>query len=109
MKEGNITFTVEAITQLTDRLIIGGRCGDIPFKVGTTFEVIYRYPPARTLEDYGKFREHIDERPIALHVETIHSYGHFLNELPPGMTAEITLVGRGGDLLQQGDVLGKIR
>ncbi|MBI1924413.1 hypothetical protein HYR99_09195 [Candidatus Poribacteria bacterium] len=101
-----IVFTVEIIQRPPDRLLVGGRCCEGVIVRGDTFEAVYRYLPAKTLEDYGKPRERIEERPVSLRVEAIWAYRQWLNKLYPGMTARLELAGVGGELLREGDVLG---
>lgn len=106
MSSRNIEFIVGKVDRSKSQMRVGGRCGDLPIKVGDVFNIVYHYPPRKTLEDYGRHLDRIDERPTLLRVEKIRSYEHLWNELYPGMTGELELYGK-DEQLQKGDILGK--
>jgi hypothetical protein len=98
-------FTVEIVTKHPNEVVVAGRCGNSPIRVGDVFTKIYAYTPILTMENYGRPRERINEESVQLKIDRIFTYGHFLDEIHPGLTAELFLVGEGDELLQVGKVL----
>lgn len=105
MKHKRIEFGIETATLQDKLIIVAGRCYQGPISIGDSFDLIYTVEPVLTPSGYGPSTRG-PEREVALRVETLWAYGHFLEELDTGLTAELTLSGRGGELLRPGAVLG---
>ena len=105
-KARDIEFTVSQLNRANNQLLVVGRCCSNIIKVGDVFNSVYRYTPAKSPEDYARPGEREGERQIALQIEKIYSYQRYWEELHPGLTAELTLFGEGGELVREGDMLG---
>jgi hypothetical protein len=76
--------------------VAGGRCWKGPVPLGTVFTSI------GTLRSDGTW---VTTSSCELAVEAISSYGHAIDELDEGMTAQIVLVGRADRPLAARDLL----
>lgn len=76
-----LSFSVDGVLEEPTRLFIGGRnCGDL-LRVGDQFTSARRDPDRSSDAD----------RPISLRLRSILVYGKFMNQIDPGLTAELEL------------------
>ena len=92
------------VTHSDQGVVIRGRNHEGAIQLGAMFT------RARTLEFRGPLTGELvrvwsNERKVCLRVERITAYGHDLQELSPGMTAQLELTGSGGTSLSKNDVL----
>jgi hypothetical protein len=90
-----------------ERFHVIGRNGDEDIKIGDTFDAMYRYRRARTIDDYGSDPIREVERPVKLRVTGIRALHRDLQRLGIGMTAALAVEGEGIDDIAPGWVLGR--
>jgi hypothetical protein len=80
--------------------------GDEPIKIGSQFLKIYKVTPKMNSEGDYELAKREFIQSIKLVVHEIKAYGHSLDELDSGMSAELSLVGEEGIILLEGNILG---
>jgi hypothetical protein len=100
-------FIISAIVHGEGGLLrVVGRCGSEPIHLGSRYHALYRHRTT-TLQDLAKPAEREDETTVELTVKQIQAYGRELDELGPGMTGSIGLVGTGSERVESGWILGQ--
>jgi len=92
-----------------DTAIVGGRVTVGPIHPGDIFSAAYRLGPPKLKDDGATYRPRRWERPIALTVARIDSYGHSADQLEEGLSGRLELQGEGVDKLMENDILGLIQ
>jgi hypothetical protein len=100
-----IEFGIDEVAG-SGRVFVKGRCFEGPISRGDVFEVAFRYSPAKTLEDYGRPSERVEERRVSLLVLSIKTYHREIDGIGRGMTAQLELLDDEGTSLASGEVLG---
>ncbi len=104
-----IYFIVESVEKVADRLVALGRCGDMPLRIGDTFNYVYQYSDPKTSSEYDVvYRELIFIRPVSLTVEKIKAYDTLLQEMGQVMAGWIELTGTIDVALERNDILGAL-
>jgi hypothetical protein len=78
-----------------------GRCGDLAVLKGDHFMEAWPSRVVKTADGYDRGPK-VNARAVNLRVERIVAYKHELDELSPGMTAELTLRGEGAPVRDGG-------
>jgi hypothetical protein len=97
-------FLVEGTVEGEQTHVIG-RCGESAIQVGEVFTKACRYQPRQSLADFATPPVFVESFPISLHVTEIRAYGRLLEELGPGMTGSLVLVGDGVMRIGPGNIL----
>ncbi len=102
-------FIVESVEKVADWLVALGRCGDVPFRIGDTFNYVYQYSDPKTSPEYDVvYRELIFIKPVSLTVQKIEAYRTLLQEMGQGMTGWIELTGTIEIVLEHNNLLGAL-
>jgi hypothetical protein len=106
MAQQGIYFIIWSAKKIKDRLVVEGRCGDTPIRIGDTFKFVFRYSEPKTSAEYGLHMECIFQKPLSLVVQKIEAYRTLLKELGQGMTGQLELTGTIDVSLERDDILG---
>ena len=103
-------FLIDNISEVEGVYHVQGICyedgdRDSYIKIDDCFLKAYKNIFKKTAEYNYELVERKDIRDVKLYVKKIKAYGHNLDELYSGMSAELHLVGDGGTDLQKKDVL----
>lgn len=101
-----IEFGVGGVEKSQTGYLVIGRCHENPIRIGDVFTAAYILTPVRTPDGGYVSSTRSGDRPVSLKVMSIEAYKHFLDELGPGSTARLELVGTGGADLMTGETLG---
>jgi hypothetical protein len=85
----------------SDRALLYGRCSKGDISVGTVFGFVYDI----VFDSYETSGQNVNTRRVELTVDRIVAYGHELDELNEGITAELAVSGRGLEQLNSGSAL----
>jgi hypothetical protein len=86
--------------------ITGVYDGEQPIKIGSEFLKIYKVIPRMNSEGNCELTGKELIQDVKLVVNEIKAYGHSLDELYSGMSAELSLIGDEGIVLIKGNMLG---
>jgi hypothetical protein len=101
-----IEFGIGGVEKSQLGYLVIGRCHEETIRVGDVFTAVYKLTPVRAPDGGYVYSTRTGDRPVSFRVTSIEAYRRFLNELGPGSTARLELVGTGGSELVAGEVLG---
>lgn len=100
-----IEFGIGGVEKSQLGYLVIGRCHEETIRVGDVFTAVYKLTPVRAPDGGFVSSTRTGDKPVSLKVVSIEAYKRFLNELGPGSTARLELVGTGGGDLVVGEAL----
>lgn len=99
-----IEFSTDIVEFEGTTLVVKGRCLKGPIRTRDFFTAAYGLDDLRS-----DTPARVDEVPVSLRIEKMSAYGRNLEEIHPGLTAQLELVGVGVAEVKAGRVLGLAR
>lgn len=99
-----IEFSADIVEFEGATLVVKGRCLEGPIRTRDVFTATYGLDDPRS-----DTPARVDEAPVLLRIEKISAYRRDFDEIDPGLTARLELVGVGLAEVKAGRVLGQAR